>query len=255
MTRQRRLRLTALAGGVGLLVVLGSLNSLADPGSEPPKARTAVAISYGSGGCGRLEGGVKLPCEGTNYEAFSALACRLGRTWLHPLVAATVIDAYATLEQGAPGRRWQYGDLGLKEGGRLRPHRTHQSGIAADFFVPVVDAEKRPTKVLIRAHQKFGYALEFDAAGKLPDADLEIDFGAIAAHLLALEEAGRVHGVEVERVIITPDFHRALLAAEPKLEAMRGRFMKKEAWVRHDEHYHVDFALPAHLRRPLRCDG
>lgn len=254
MTRHLRRRLTAVAGVVGLLVLVGSFVSTAGSGTDSPRSRTTVAIAYGSGGCGRLEGGVKLPCEGNNYEAFSSLACRLGRTWLHPLVAATLTDAYAVLEQEAPGRRWQYGDLGLEEGGRLRPHRTHQSGIAADFFVPVVDAEGRPAEVPIQAHRKFGYALEFDASGALPGTGLRVDFRALAAHLLTLERVGKDHGVVVERVIVTPDFHRALLAAEPRLEAMRGRFMQQEAWVRHDEHYHVDFGLPGHLRRPLRCD-
>lgn len=254
MTRQRRLRLTALVSVAGMGLLVGSVASLADSGPEPPKARTTVAIAYGSGGCGRLEGGMKLPCEGANFEAFSRLACGLGRTWLHPSVIATMTDAYAALEEVVPGRRWQYGDLGLKEGGRLRPHRTHQSGIAADFFVPVVDAQGRPTKLPTQAHQKFGYALEFDAEGKLPGTGLEIDFSALAAHLLALELAGVDHGVMVERIIVTPDFHDALLAAEPRLAAMRGRFMENEARVRHDAYYHVDFALPGHLRSPLRCD-
>lgn len=254
MTRQQR-RVMAVGGVLVVGVLVGSVVSFADSGPGSPRDRTPVAIAYGSGGCGRLEGGEKLPCEGTNFEAFSSLACRLGRTWLHPLVAATLVDAYAALEQSEPGRRWQYGDLGLEEGGRLRPHRTHQSGIAADFFVPVVDAQGRAATVPIQAHRKFGYALEFDAAGRLPGTGLGIDFRALAAHLLALEEAGHHHGVMVERVIVTPDFHEALLAAEPKLAGMRGRFMRKEAWVRHDEHYHVDFSLPGHLRRPLRCDG
>lgn len=213
----------------------------------------ADALSFGKGGCGKLEGAVKLPCSGENFEAFTSVACGLGRTWLHPDVTATLLDAYAVLAKRDSSRRWQYGDLGLEHGGRLRPHRTHQSGVAADFFVPVLDAADKPASVPIRVRQKYGYALEFDAKGRLAEEALRVDFKAIAAHLLALESAGRKHGVRIERVIVTPDFHRALFAAEPKLSALRSRFMTKEAWVRHDEHYHVDFALPSHLRRPLSC--
>lgn len=221
---------------------------------RPTEVFAGEALSHGKGGCGKLEGGVKLPCEGKNFEAFSSMACGLGRTWLHPDVAATLLDAFAALEASHPARHWQYAELGLEHGGPLRPHRTHQSGVAADFFVPVIDAANAPSQVPIRARQKFGYALEFDAKGRLPGESLRVDFKALAAHLLALEHAGKKHQVRIERVILTPDFHRALFAAEPKLASMRARFMLKEAWVRHDEHYHVDFALPAHLHRPLRCD-
>lgn len=216
-------------------------------------AHAGDALSYGKGGCGKLEGGVQLPCAGENFEAFSRLACGLGRNHLHPDVAATLIDAFAILSDELPGRRWQYAELGLKDGGPLRPHKTHQSGVAADFFVPVVDEAGKPAEVPIRMRQKYGYSLEFDRRGRLPGASLTIDFKALARHLLALERAGAAHGVRIERVILTPDFHRALFAAAPELAPMRARFMKKEAWVRHDEHYHVDFELPAKLRRPLRC--
>ena len=74
--------------------------------------------------------------------------------------------------------------------------------------------------------------------------DLRIDFRAIGAHLLAIESAGRAHDVVIERIILTPDFHQMLFAQAPETRRLAPRFMKREAWVRHDEHYHVDFAVP-----------
>ena len=46
-------------------------------------------------------------------------------------------------------------------------------------------------------------------------------------------------------MILDPAYLPALLATPrgPYLRA-RLRFMKKPAWIRHDEHYHVDFAVP-----------
>lgn len=212
---------------------------------------TKPALSYGKAGCGRLEGGVALPCKGPGYEAFTSAACALGRNYLHPLVVDTVVDAYTALHAKDDERVWQYGEMGFREGGRLDPHRTHQNGRSADFFVPMVDEQGRPTKLPISPLQKFGYGLELDAHGRL--GELRVDFAALGAHLLALEEAGKKHGVRIERVILTPDFHGALFRATPELKRMRARFMKREAWVRHDEHYHVDFTLPKHLTRPLDC--
>lgn len=210
------------------------------------------ALSYGKGKCGKLEGGVALECTGENYEAFSGAACVLGRNYVHPLVKAVVEDAYRAVAEKTPGRTWQYGETGLAEGGPFWPHRTHQAGVSVDFFVPLVDEEGEPAPFPIRPTEAFGYGVVLDAAGKT--GDLRVDFRAYGEHLLALDEAAEAHGLRIKTIIVTPDYHDALLRAVPELrKRLYGRFMKREAWVRHDEHYHVDFLLPKKLRRPLQC--
>jgi penicillin-insensitive murein endopeptidase len=207
------------------------------------------ALSFGEGGCGKLRGGVALPCTGKNFEAHAGAACTLKRNFLHPLVQQTVVEAYASLTP-LP-RQWQYGEMGKPAGGPFPPHKTHQNGLSADFFVPVRDAEGKPTTLPINPLNKFGYALELDKDGKVEG--LSVDFRSIADHLLALESAGKAHGVELERIILTPDFHARLFSEAPALKRLAPLFMLKEAWVRHDEHYHVDFKIPLSLRRPLSC--
>jgi penicillin-insensitive murein endopeptidase len=73
---------------------------------------------------------------------------------------------------------------------------------------------------------------------------LRIDFEAIAEHLHALHSAAKTHGIGLQRVIFEPAFIPRLY------ETKRGAFlranidfMKGQAWVRHDEHYHVDFSV------------
>jgi penicillin-insensitive murein endopeptidase len=216
------------------------------------------ALSFGSGGCGKLQGGVALPCSGPNFEAHSDAACMMGRNFLHPLVQKTVVEAFLVeafqqLEASAKSRRWQYGEMGKQEGGPLWPHKTHQNGLSADFFVPVVDKNAQPELLPISALNKLGYDLDLDKEGKLKE--LAIDWRAVGAHLLALEAAGKRHGVRIERVILTPDFHAELFKESPGIKRLAPRFMKQEAWVRHDEHYHVDFEIPRKYRRPLKCGG
>lgn len=231
-----------LLAAVPLFAVVVTLPALAD---DPE------ALSFGGGNCGRLLGGEPLPCPGKNFEAFTKAACVAGRNYLHPLVQQTVVDAFGALEITAPDRQWQYGEMGKLNGGSLWPHKSHQNGLSADFFVPVVDAGGRPSKLPISAVKKLGYGLQFDKRGQL--GGLSIDWKALAAHLLALEAAGKEHGVVVERIILTPDFHERLFREAPELTRLRPRFMKREAWVRHDEHYHVDFKIPQKLRRPYYC--
>jgi penicillin-insensitive murein endopeptidase len=105
--------------------------------------------------------------------------------------------------------------------------------------------------VPISSDNRYGYGVELDGQGRLDK--LEIDWAAMAAHLVALERAGEERGVRIERVFFTPAFHPLLLRRAPSIAPLMDRFAPKEAWVRHDEHYHVDFGIPAAMRRPLKC--
>jgi len=209
-------------------------------------------ISYGGGSCGRLTGGRALPCGGDNYESFSAVACLLGRNYLHPWVADIVTDAFGAMATADPRRVWQYGDLGHAEGGDFWPHKTHQAGVSVDFFFPVRGSDGAPATVPISWFNTLGYGLDFDADGRLDD--LAIDWSALASHLVALGRAAKARGMSLRRVILAPALQKKLLAAAPAARPLASLFNRRRAWVLHDEHYHVDFVLPPRLRAPHRCD-
>jgi penicillin-insensitive murein DD-endopeptidase len=201
------------------------------------------SVCYGTPSRGRLEGGVQLAKSGPNFRPYTFLGVSLGRTYVHSKVATVVAEAYALLARSLPDTTFVYGEAGWPIGGRIRPHRTHQNGLGVDFMVPVLDSNGRSVPLPSRVSNKFGYSIEFDQDAHYQD--LTIDFEAIAEHLYALHVVARNRrGIGVERVIFEPAFI-------PKLyETKRGAyikrritFMKGRAWVRHDEHYHVDFSV------------
>jgi penicillin-insensitive murein endopeptidase len=214
----------------------------------PICAQGGESVCYGTPSKGRLEQGVQLPDAGANFEPYSSLGVALGRTYVHSRVEQVVSAAYSSLVQATPDVRYMYGESGWKEGGRIKPHRTHQNGLAVDFMVPVRDAKSNSVLLPTGITNKFGYSIEFDARGRFKN--LTVDFDAIAEHLYSLHQAAKTKGVRLDRVIFEPTFI-------PKLyETKRGdfiktniNFMKGQAWVRHDEHYHVDFSVPC---KPLR---
>jgi penicillin-insensitive murein endopeptidase len=198
--------------------------------------------SIGTPANGRLEHGKRLPDSGPNFVAYSRTGTSLGRNTVHGQVRDAVLDAYAELARTHPDLRFVYGETGLPSGGPMPPHRTHQNGLSVDFFVPVRDARGAVAVLPTGPDWKFGYDHEFDAAGR--EGDLRIDDAAIAAHLLALDAAARRHGMRIDRVIFEPELQPALFAAPGGREVKsRVPFMPGRAWVRHDEHYHVDFAI------------
>ncbi|MBL8682755.1 MAG: penicillin-insensitive murein endopeptidase [Myxococcales bacterium] len=203
---------------------------------------TRESVSSGTPSRGSLRHGRRLPSTGPNFETTSHLAAALGRNSVHRRVRDAMLAAYAELAQRDPQRRWQYAETGWPNGGRFRPHHTHQNGLSVDFVVPVSRADRSPATLFSWVGNQWTYALEFDARGCREDAC--IDFDAMAAHLLALSRHARANGLRVERVIFEPEYHRALFATArgARLRADVS-FVSWRAWVRHDEHYHVDFSL------------
>jgi penicillin-insensitive murein endopeptidase len=211
------------------------------------RADAIESVCYGTASRGRLENGVQIPKSGPNFAPYSSLGVSLGRTYVHSEVATTIAAAYASLASTDPDKTFVYGESGWRGGGRIRPHRTHQNGIAVDFMVPVIDARGRSLPLPTGIQNRFGYGIEFDADGRYDG--LTIDFDAIADHLHAMHEAAQHNGIGIARVI----FEKAYI---PRLYATtRGAFLREsvpfmqgEPWIRHDEHYHVDFAVPC---RPM----
>lgn len=205
-----------------------------------------ASTCYGSPGNGRIADSVQLPAKGANLAAYNQLGVQLGRTYVHASVHQIVIDAYTAAGKTMPDRLYVYGETGFEHGGEFRPHRTHQSGLSVDFMVPVLDDANRSVALPSNPLNKFGYGLEFDAQGRIPG--YRIDFDAMGEHLMQLSSAARRHDIAIERVIFDPRLMEKLFATRHGADLKRLPFMKTTPWIRHDEHYHVDFKIAC---RPL----
>lgn len=196
---------------------------------------------FGNPAHGRIERAVALPTRGKNFSPYTEMGARLGRTFVHTTVRDILMDAYRDLEVRQPGVEFIYGETGLRNGGPMQPHRTHQAGTSVDFMVPVRDQNGLPATLPSSAANRFGYDLEFDSEGRW--GTLQIDFDAIATHLHRLDRRARERGARIARVIFDPALSRQLhrTPAWPQIKSLP--FMKATPWVRHDEHYHVDFAI------------
>lgn len=204
------------------------------------------SICYGTAGNGRLQDGVMLPLDGPNYRSYSVAASLAGRTHVHSKVRDIVVAAYRRLEETLPEETFVYAETGWPTGGEFDPHKTHQNGLSVDFMVPVVNNGKSvplPTNF----GNRLGYDIEFDERGTY--RAYTIDFEAMAAHLDALHQVAKEAGIGIRRVIFDPALQPALFATAQGADLRDElRFSDERSWVRHDEHYHVDFDVDC---RPL----
>jgi penicillin-insensitive murein DD-endopeptidase len=202
----------------------------------------AESICYGISSNGKIDDAAQLPSSGANFSAYSDAGIALGRTYVHTQVLGIIVAAYRELEQTLPETKFVYGETGWKNGGSFKPHRTHQNGLSVDFFVPVRDATGRSVALPTTITNKFGYDIEFDSRAKF--RDYVIDFDAIGEHLYALDIAAKKHKAPIKLVIFEPAYLPKLFATK-RGDYLKSnvKFMRTQAWVRHDEHYHVDFLI------------
>jgi penicillin-insensitive murein endopeptidase len=72
-----------------------------------------------------------------------------------------------------------------------------------------------------------------------------VDYEALAAHIVSLHKAAKDNGYDLWRVIFDPQLQAGLLKTKYGVYLQANiQLSKKRSWVRHDEHYHVDFRVP-----------
>lgn len=201
------------------------------------------SVCLGTTSNGYLRNGWKLPSSGPNFTAYSTIGRALGRTFVHSTVHLIVVDAYAHTHESVSDKVFVYGETGFEDGGQFKPHKTHRNGLSVDFMVPVLDRKDRSVPLATSVLNKWGYDLEFDAAGRLDD--VRIDAEAMAEHLYQLHLSAKRHNVDIWRVIFDPELQPLLHQSErwPYL-SKHLTFSTRRSWVRHDQHYHVDFEIP-----------
>lgn len=196
--------------------------------------------SVGSYENGKLRYGKRLPSSGVNFRAYSKLGALLGRNSVNDKVREVILDSYNQLRTLAPQVTFVYGETGWPSGGKFDPHKTHQNGLSVDFFVPLRDTQGKSIVFPNHFWNIFGYGVEFDQEGRW--GDYEIDFEAMAQHLKALQVTAEKHGLQIEIVIFDNLLQKKLFQSKSGgTLASQIQFSTKKPWVRHDEHYHINF--------------
>lgn len=202
----------------------------------------AQSTCFGSTSAGRLENACKLPFSGDNFTSYSRALSLAGRTYVHCDVKRVLVDAYDSLASDEASWVFVYGETGKKKGGEFKPHKTHQNGLSVDFMVPVHNENGKSVALPTNVLNKYGYNIDFTLDGKYKN--LSIDYEAMAAHIAAIKRAAESSGVGIWRVIFDPKMQGALKKTKSWSEIADLQFSERRSWVRHDDHYHIDFQIP-----------
>lgn len=200
--------------------------------------------SIGSVAKGKMKNGKRIPFKGQNYETSSFWLYLFGRTHVHHQVRETVLESFRLAGWELPNQQFILGETSRKNGGNFFPHKTHRNGLSVDFMTPMIDADGQ-TVVPFSITNLCGYALHFDAQGASEIAQL--DFEATATHILAVKEAAEKNGLRISKVIFAPDLQDDLFKSRDGSIIRQLNFSQNPVWVRHDNHYHIDFEVIQNL--------
>ena len=206
--------------------------------SKPSKSSGAVSN-------GTMTNGKLIPFYGKNFTYFDKGSYLSGRAYVNNKVLTTLLESYKRLEELDSNRKFFIMESANKTGGKLAPHRTHQTGLSVDFMMPLIQ-DKKPYYKLDNLGTRH-YLLSFNDNGEYGnDTAVKVDFNLIAQHILILNEEAKKVGLKIKKVIIKIEYKDELFATEygKKLKSSGIYVVKgltKMINALHDEHYHIDF--------------
>ena len=110
---------------------------------------------------------------------------KLGRTYVHSEIRDIFLKTYRALKRNYPKKVFKYAETGFKNGGKFKPHKTHQNGLSLDHMVPVLKNGKSvhlPTNIF----NKWGYGIDFDLNGNYKK--YKLDFEALGFFIVELHK-------------------------------------------------------------------
>jgi penicillin-insensitive murein endopeptidase len=203
-------------------------------------SKSSGAVSSGS-----MKNGKLIPFYGENFTYFDKGSYLGGRGYVNSKILKILLASYQQLEKLTPNRQFYIMESANKEGGKLAPHRTHQTGLSVDFMMPLIK-ENKPYYKLDNLGTRH-YLLSFNDKGEYGnDTTVKVDFNLIAQHILILNDEAKKDGLKVKKVIIKIEYKDELFATEygKKLKSSGIYVVKgltKMINALHDEHYHIDF--------------
>lgn len=211
---------------------------------EENRGDSLPSVCRGTEAGGSMEHGKLMPFHGENYRCYDTGSYLEGHEFVSDKLMNTLLNSYAELKTTAPGRMWCYMETGLKNGGPIPGHRTHQNGRSADLMVPLMK-----DSVPYYGFDSLGgwhYALKFDDKGRyVNDSTIAIDFNLLALQVLSIDKHARKQGMHIKKVILMLELKDEFYATpNGKKVKNKGIYfamnLPEGTNKQHDDHIHVD---------------
>lgn len=208
--------------------------------SEVLALASSYSTSVGAPAAGRVLGSVAVPKSGPGFyhNPMRPEGARYGTVEL----VQTIIRAAALTDAALPGSVLVVNDLGLREGGPIAQHGSHQSGRDADILFYSLDAKGVPLPSVGVPIDPKGKGIDFkDLLDPKDDQPVQLDVQRtwhFAASLI------QVAGDNLQRIFVV-EHVRSMLLAEAKRARSSKEIVDRFADITcqpespHDDHFHI----------------
>lgn len=217
-----------------------------DPTDELLAMSGTLTKSIGAPANGRLDGAVELPKRGPGYYHNPKRPEQARFGTVETLQA--IVRAAAVVEREMPGSTLTINDIGLREGGPIAQHGSHQSGRDADILFYMLDAKRKPIPAVGVPLDPTGQGVDFkDLAVPGDDQKVRIDLPRSWRFMQALLEESPG---QVQRIFIVEHLRNMLLAEAQRVRAPQSTIQRFDEvtcqpGTPHDDHIHVRFFCTA----------
>jgi penicillin-insensitive murein endopeptidase len=201
---------------------------------------SSYSTSIGGPSTGQVRGAVALPDKGRGFyhNPNRPYEARFGTVEL----VQSIMRAAARLDDEMPGSVLVVNDLGLRDGGPIRQHASHQAGRDADILFYSVDSQGQPLPSVGVPIDPKGEGTDFkDLADPSDDQPVALDVARTWRFAAALVE---VAADNLQRIFIVEHVRSMLLAEAARVHAdpaivQRFADVTCQPEAPHDDHMHV----------------
>jgi penicillin-insensitive murein endopeptidase len=200
----------------------------------------SATTSLGGPSAGRVRDAIRFPDRGPGFYHNSKRpdGARYGTVEL----VQTIVRAAAVVDRELPGSWLTVNDLGLKEGGPIAQHGSHQAGRDADILFYVLDEQGAPIPSVGVPIDPKGKGWDFkDLAIPGDDQRVQLDAPRTWRFVAALLELGES---SVQRIFVVEHVRAMLLAQAARVRAPKAIVQRFEdvtcqPSAPHDDHLHL----------------
>jgi hypothetical protein len=192
----------------------------------------------------------KIPFRGDNYKFYGTFSYHiLGRAFAGKQVHNTIVAAYRLAEDNCPNVEFKVLKSSGNTSGRIVPSDKHKNGFYAVFMTPLLVGNKPMKHYCITGF--FRFFVRYDKEGSCSlNKSIEIDFESTAQHLLNLDNAAKIYGLCVKKVIISRFLLDDIYTTESgkflkEREIYFPKFLSRKVNRKFDDLYYVEFGFPS----------
>jgi hypothetical protein len=188
----------------------------------------------------------KIPFRGDNYKFYGTLSYHIfGRAFASRQVHNTLVEAFRMSETDCPDVEFKMLKSSGKRFGRIIPDHKNKNGFYAVFMTPLSVGNTPMQHYFVSGVMRM--FVVYDQNGKCNlNERIEIDFESTAEHLLNLDNAAKMYGLRLKKVILSRFLLDDLYKSESGKQLLERdiyfpKYLSRKLNRKYDDLYYVEF--------------